>query len=142
MRLCRCEGGSLGFARVTLLSLASSIIRGISISMSAQAFWWRTPSGDLRVYTELSQENIFAVVSRSVYAGGSFNYPPREEVFMSLQALCGDASVDDHIRKVACSAHNLGIQRFYFFTRLLFHSVFDYVCGAVRQSKALSFEVR
>ena len=25
------------------------------------------------------------------------------------------------------------------FARLLFHSIYDYVCGAVRQSKALSF---
>ena len=79
---------------------------------------------------EISQENIFAVVTRSLYVGGSFNYPRREEVFMSLQALCGEASVDDHVRKVASSAHNVGIQRFYFFARLLFHSVYDYVCGA------------
>ena len=57
---------------------------------------------------------------------------------MSLQAVCGDASVDDHIRKVTCSAHNVGIQRFYYFACLLFHSVYEYVCGAVRQSKALS----
>ena len=73
----------------------------------------------------LSHENIFAVVTRTLYVGGSFNYPPREEVFMSLQALCGEASVDDHIRKVACSAHSVGIQRFYYFARLFFHSVYS-----------------
>ena len=36
-------------------------------------------------------------------------------------------------------AHSVGIQRFQSFARLLFHSIYDYVCGAVRQSKALSF---
>ena len=47
----------------------------------------------------LSQEHVFALVSRSLYVGGEFNYPPREEVFMSLQALCGEPSVDKRIRK-------------------------------------------
>ena len=51
---------------------------------------------------ELSQENVFALVSRSLYVGGEFNYPPREDVFMSLQAPCGEPSVDDRIRKVVC----------------------------------------
>ena len=58
---------------------------------------------------------------------------------MSLQALCGEPSVDERICKVVCSAHSVGIQRFQCFARLLFHSIYDYVCGAVRQSKALSF---
>ena len=49
---------------------------------------------------------------------------------MSLKALCGEASVDDHIRKVASTVYSVGI---------LFHSVYDYVCGAIRQSKALRF---
>ena len=58
---------------------------------------------------------------------------------MSLQTLCGEPSVDERIRKVVCLAHSVGIQRFQNFARLLFHSIYDYVCGAVRQSKALSF---
>ena len=58
---------------------------------------------------------------------------------MSLQALCGEPAVDEHIRKVACTAQCVGIQRFYYFVRLLFHRVYDYVCGAERQYKALSF---
>ena len=71
--------------------------------------------------------------------GGEFNYPSREEVFMSLHALCGVPSVDERIRKVVCSAHSVGFQRFQCFARLLFHSIYDYVYGAVRQSIALSF---
>ena len=50
---------------------------------------------------------------------------------MSLQTLCGEPSVDERIRKVVCSAHSLGIQRFQCFARLLFNSFYDYVCGAV-----------
>ena len=56
--------------------------------------------------------------------GGEFIYPPREEVFVSLQALCGEPSVDERIRKVACSAYSVGIQRFHCFARLLFHLSF------------------
>ena len=47
--------------------------------------------------------------------------------------------MDDRIRKVVCSAHSVGRQRFQCFARLLFHNIYDCVCGAVRQSKALSF---
>ena len=64
---------------------------------------------------ELSQENL--------HVGGEFCYPPREEVFMSLQALCGEPSVDDQIRKEACSAYSVGIQRFHCFACLLLGQV-------------------
>ena len=98
-----------------------------------------TPFRKAKSIFELSRENVFALVSRCLYLGGEFNYPRREEVFMSLQALYGEPSVDERIRKVVCLAHSVGIQRFQCFARLLFYSIYDYVCCAIRQCKALSF---
>ena len=46
-------------------------------------------------------------MTRTLCVGGGFNCRPSEEVFMSLQALCGEPSVDAHIRKVANAAHNV-----------------------------------
>ena len=70
--------------------------------------------------------------------GGEFNYPPRDEV-MSLQVMCGEPSVDERIRKVVCSGSQRGYSEVPGFCPPALYSIYDYVCGVVRQCKALSF---
>ena len=49
------------------------------------------PFRNAKSILELSEVNIFALLTRTLYVRGEFKYPPREEVFMSLQgsAACG-----------------------------------------------------
>ena len=88
---------------------------------------------------ELAQENVLGVVSRSLFIGGKVIYPPRDEVLMSLQVPTGDSKTDRYMRALVKCANNLAIQKFRSLANWIFHGVYDFVSGVVRQTAAIAF---
>ena len=79
------------------------------------------------------------LISRTLFISGRIVYPPRDEVLGSLQVPTGDPDTDHHMRSMIKSTGNLAIQKFRSLASWIFHSVYDFVGGAVRQTAASSF---
>ena len=65
--------------------------------------------------------------------------PPRDEVLMSLQVPTGNCETDRHMRALVKCANNLAIQKFRSLANWIFHGVYDFVSGMVRQTAAIAF---
>ena len=88
---------------------------------------------------ELSEDNILGLISRTLFISGRVVYPPRDEVHWSLQVPIGDPNTDHHMRSMIKSTGNLAIQMFRSLANWIFHSVYDFVGGSIRQTAAMAF---
>ena len=88
---------------------------------------------------ELGEENVLGLISRTLFITGRVVYPPRDEVICSLQVPTGDPDTDHNMRSVIKSTGNLAIQRFRSLASWIFHSIYDFVGGAIRQTAAVGF---
>ena len=65
--------------------------------------------------------------------------PPRDEMISNLQVPTGDLDADHHMRSMIRNTGNLAIQKFRPLPNWVFHSVYDFVGGTIRQAAALGF---
>ena len=61
-------------------------------------------------------------------------YP--DEIHMNRQVPTGDR----HMKAIVKCVNNLAIQKLRTLDNWIFHGVYDFVCGAVRQSTALGYQ--
>ena len=107
------------------------IQRDISLCMTVQGSWSRFRSGAL---AELVSENVLRLVSLSLFIWGGVTYPPRDEVLMSFQVPTRDWETDRH--KIIQCTNNSAIQKFRSLANWIFHGVYDFVSGVMRQAGA------
>ena len=88
---------------------------------------------------ELSEENVWGLISRTLFIAGRVVYPPRDEVLCSLQVPTGDQDTDHHVQSMIKCTGNLAIQKFLSLANWIFHGVYDFVGGVIRQAAALGF---
>ena len=86
---------------------------------------------------ELGEENVLGLISRTLLISGRVVYPPRDEVLRSLQVPTGDPDSNHHMRSMIKSTGNLAIQKFRSLANWIFHSVYDFVGGCIRQTAAM-----
>ena len=88
---------------------------------------------------ELGEENFSGLISKTFFITGRVVYPQRDEVICDLQIPTGDLDTDHHMRSMIKSTGNLAIQKFRSLANWVFHSVYDFVGGTIRQATALGF---
>ena len=99
----------------------------------------QNPIQTAKSIAELGEENVLGMISRTLFITGRVVYPPREEVIRSLQVPTKDPDTDHHMRSMIKSTGNLAIQKFRSLASWIFHSIYDFVGGAIRQTAAVGF---